>query len=418
MGLFDKLKPKYKNSNPDVRIDGINELNDDKILFDMCLNDSVKSVRLSAFRKINSSEYWPLIVVQSNDEDIKKEAFDKITNSDDLYIVVTQSKDREIRKNAIKKISNMNILLKLKSEITDYLKVNIDNRIEELSIDEINRVTDENTLKGIVLNDNNNLNVRLTALKKITNDDILSTVYYNDSNTTIEKECLNRISNEDVLINLINHKYHIDFLRIVFNRIKLENKIKLLKSFKFTIKDDDVKEFFKEQLDQITDENAINDIARNADNSTIRVLAIEKVTDQKTLIYIAKNAEEFHIRRDAIKKITDNAVLKDIYYNDDMHFCRVAALETITDQQFLYDVFKDCDFETRGDIICNITDENLLSEIAKEESDWMVATRLALNSNNESTLTYIKNRHYSMNGTTYNQPNEAATKRLKELGYL
>lgn len=418
MGLFDKLKPKYKSSNADVRIEAINELNDDKILFEMCLNDDVKNVRLSAFRKISSHRYWPLIVVQSNDDDIKKEAFDKITDSEDLYIIVTQSKDRNIRKNAINKISDLNTLLKLKSEINDYLRVNIENRVEELSIEEIDKITDENTLKSIVINESNNLNVRLAAIKKITNDRILEIIYFKVSNFAIEKECLNRISDDEKLISVINHKYHIDFLRIVFNKLQPKSVIKLLKSFNFTIyDDDDVQEVFKDQLDKITDKNALNGIARNAANSTIREMAVEKVTDKKTLISIAKNNdEETHVREKAIEKITDNNVLKDIYYNAD-YFGRELVIKNITDQDFLYDHYKASHSLERRDIIKKITDEAILSEIIKDCKDWAIASHIALKSKNESTLRYILDKEYFCIDTYYTEPNENAAERLKELGY-
>lgn len=296
---------------------------------------------------------------------------------------------------------------------------NTDNKqCPNLSIEEIDKITDENTLKDIVINESNNLNVRLAALKKINSDTILKNIYFNVSGLDIQKECLNRISNDEILIDAINNKYHIDFLVIVFNKLQPENVIKLLKSFNFTISDDNVQEVFKEQINNITDEKTLNDIARNAANSSIRGMAVEKVTDQKTLIYIAKNNDEdFHIRNKAIEKITDNNVLKDIYNTADLYFCREAALKSITDQDFLYSVFKDADWDLRRELIDNITDEAIMSKIVKDETDPFVVEHIALNSSEESTLTYIKDNSYSINGTKYSKPNDVAKRRLKEFGY-
>lgn len=132
MGFFDKFKPAYRNSNPKVRIKGINNLHDDAILLDLCLNDKDKDVRSAALRKIGFPGYFPLIIARSQDEEIRKEAFDRISRPGDFADVVELSKNKIIQEKAINKISKLKTLQELKSNADISLHDIIDKRIEEL----------------------------------------------------------------------------------------------------------------------------------------------------------------------------------------------------------------------------------------------------------------------------------------------
>lgn len=53
MGLIDIFKPKWKHKDSDVRLEAVQELDDQKILVKIAKNDSDKYVRGVAVRKIN-----------------------------------------------------------------------------------------------------------------------------------------------------------------------------------------------------------------------------------------------------------------------------------------------------------------------------------------------------------------------------
>lgn len=136
MSIFDKIKPKYRNSNPHIRIKGIEDLDDDAILLDLSLNDSEKEVRKAAFNKIKFPGYFPLITARSHDPDIQEESFKKITNSEDFAKVARLSKDKQFQKRAIENISQIKILEKLKSDIGHSLHPNIDEKIKRILIED------------------------------------------------------------------------------------------------------------------------------------------------------------------------------------------------------------------------------------------------------------------------------------------
>lgn len=139
MGFFDRFKPKYRNSDPKVRIEGIKNLHDNAILLDLCLNDKDKDVRKAALRKINFPGYFPLIISRSLDEDIRKEAFDRISQPGDFADVVHFSKNRIIQEKAINRISKLKTLEDLKLHTDSSLHDAIDKRIKELKEHHNNR---------------------------------------------------------------------------------------------------------------------------------------------------------------------------------------------------------------------------------------------------------------------------------------
>ena len=77
MGLFDKFKkPKWENEDPEKRIEGIKELDDQKILLTVDTKDKIKNVRKEA---VNQTELYN---IANNDKEdiIREEAFEHITD--------------------------------------------------------------------------------------------------------------------------------------------------------------------------------------------------------------------------------------------------------------------------------------------------------------------------------------------------
>ena len=133
MGIFDYFKPKYRHSDHEMRLEGLEKLEDDAILLDMALNDVEKKVRLAAFEKISHPGYFPLIAVRSHDEDIRKEAFNRINDCEDFAQVAKLSHDEHTQKKAIHEINTIHILENLKQDMDHSMHPEIEKRIEKIS---------------------------------------------------------------------------------------------------------------------------------------------------------------------------------------------------------------------------------------------------------------------------------------------
>jgi flavoprotein len=82
---------------------------------------------------------------------------------------------------------------------------------------------------------------------------------------------------------------------------------------------------------------------------------------------------DLRVRWDEVKKITDQKVLTDIAKNGEDSYTRGMAVKNITDQNVLSDIIKnDKHWDVRVEAVKNITDQNMLVEIAKNDVNFSV----------------------------------------------
>ncbi len=112
MGLFDVFRPKWKNSNPDVRIAAARETGDIEILRKLATSDSDWFVRHRVFDEIR----------------------DRNLGSDGVYgDLAKNSVDEEIRRKAVKKLKDEALLADIaKNEKFRYVRDAAEHRLDEL----------------------------------------------------------------------------------------------------------------------------------------------------------------------------------------------------------------------------------------------------------------------------------------------
>ena len=114
MGLLDRLRPKWKNSDPDVRIAAARELDKPEILVEMAASDPEWFVRHRTF-------------------DVIREKFD---SQDNYARLAGNANDEEIRRKAVKKLSDQTVLKDIaKNDKYRYVRDAAEHRLEELKTD-------------------------------------------------------------------------------------------------------------------------------------------------------------------------------------------------------------------------------------------------------------------------------------------
>ncbi len=114
MGLLDRLRPKWKNSDPDVRIAAARELDKPEILVEMAASDPEWFVRHRTF-------------------DVIREKFD---SQDNYARLAGNANDEEIRRKAVKKLSDQTVLEDIaKNDKYRYVRDAAEHRLEELKTD-------------------------------------------------------------------------------------------------------------------------------------------------------------------------------------------------------------------------------------------------------------------------------------------
>ena len=101
MGLLDRLRPKWKNSDPDVRIAAARELDKPEILVEMAASDPEWFVRHRTFdvirEKFGSQDNYAHLAGNANDEEIRRKAIKKLSDQTVLEDIAKNDKYRYVR---------------------------------------------------------------------------------------------------------------------------------------------------------------------------------------------------------------------------------------------------------------------------------------------------------------------------------
>ena len=93
MSIFNIIRPKYRNSKPATRIQGINKLQDDDIIYDMAMNDISIDVRMAALQRLSDPNLLHKVATKSKDFELRKEATKNIHDAEllsDIVLLVVQ----------------------------------------------------------------------------------------------------------------------------------------------------------------------------------------------------------------------------------------------------------------------------------------------------------------------------------------
>ncbi len=404
MGFLDNLfKPKYKNSNWEVRLEAVKELTDENILIDIAYNDETSSIRHEAVKKITNQEVLIDILKTDNDKWVCMEAVEKITDVNVLSEIAETHYNDDVRLKAAVKSNNEKVLeeLLLKYEDVTYT-------INKEYLEVLKRIDDEETLIKIAKHAKNK-RFRQEAINKINNQDVLIDLAINDRNSEIREKATQRVEDKELLSEKIEEQK-----RIVKEREKYYN-LDLAKNNQYHYNRESA-------IKKINDEELLEDIALNSQYSDSRSMATRKINNQERLLKLAKESDDEWVRKIAIEKINDQKILTELVQNEKDTNVRVEIIKKISNQKELLDIIRDTYHELdsleRRDFLRIINDEKILCSLAKEESDWAAAEHIACTINDEELLEYIALRHYSLGGTTYHQPNSAAIKRIKNKDIL
>lgn len=101
MGLLDAIRPKWKNSDADVRLAAAKELQDSATLVTIIIDDTEWFVRHNALirlRELNPDQKWySKVVRESGDEEIRRKVVKVMTEVSDLEWVAQNDQYQYVR---------------------------------------------------------------------------------------------------------------------------------------------------------------------------------------------------------------------------------------------------------------------------------------------------------------------------------
>ena len=413
------------------RMDLVRDLDNEKFLEDITLNDSDLKVKKAALKKVNKSDlvFELLLDAKSpNDvgqimEDIKDEsklidiikffssdstivggAVNNIIDSSTLFALY-QRYYGVIRDAAIKKLvfgnvfSDANIADKISVrpmissvwDKDDLADVAINESDWWLRCEAVWAISDQNILVDVARNDSED-EVREEAVRKIEDVDVLVDIARNDSNYSVRRAALLNIENKDVLADIARNNSFSGIRKVAIGKI---DDSEVLVDIARNDSEADVR---REAVLKIDDMDVLVDIARNDSEADVRREAVLKIDDEDVLVDIARNDSKYSVRRDAVLKIDDMDVLVDIARNDSKYSVRRDAVLKIDDMDVLVDIARnDSDEDVRREAVLKIDDANILVDILRNCSSDSIAYEIPHNGDAEDILIDIAKNHPDSN---------------------
>ena len=289
MGFKDLFKPKYQHSDPKVRQEAVKELTDPEILADIALNDTDSHVRFSAVDNPYLTNHIVLgNVIKKEDtySSTRKKAEEKLEkiiensiNQDILGDIAKNNPYYRIRDKAVEKITSEDLLTWIAFNDKE-------SDVRRSAINNPN-LTKQDVLIQSAKNDTNKY-VRFDSLKKISNQDTILEIVKNEKDAYLRQQVISEWSDKDKLTYFANNDDDIQVRNIALYKLKELNLDKVINSSEQTY-NDDLREF--EKLN-ITTESIYDlgsyDVLIILDNGT-NLTDWSEVTDTNRIKFISEN---------------------------------------------------------------------------------------------------------------------------------
>jgi len=329
MGLFT---PAWNSKDPEKRMKKVKDIVKIEKLQKIAEQAKYMDVQQAALTRL---------ALEAKDGQIRKAATEKITDEITLAKVAINDLNSDVRKAAIEKVRHPEILTKVALSEMETL-IEAENFYNTMPFHMMNQPAGTRLLsKNEYLSQIRSRcysDVRIVAIKGISDQNILKTLTLNDSNSSVRMAAIEKINDQNILANIAKNS-----------------------------KDSDVR---VKAVKKITGQSILVDIAKNDSNKYVRIAAIENVNDQTTLATIAKNDSDYNVRSEAIKKITDKNILTDVAKSSNHKDARIEAVKKLTDQNVLTNIARNDEDEDVGiAAVKKLTGQEALISIVKNNKN-------------------------------------------------
>lgn len=264
MALFDMIKPKWKHSDPQVRLQAVKDIDDEKILEQIVKDDESIEIVYVAFNKIE-------------DNSLRKSLIKYIDDQNFLIYIAKNDDNDYVRREAIKKIEDIDVL-------ADIYKKDFRNRVTSEAIEDkmltiVDRTYNQDKLIDIVKM-NNYWKAVEEAFKKITDESAMLDIAKNARTENARSLAVRKITDDNVLKEIFNYDFS--------SRVRWA------------------------VIENINDESFLTDLAENSEDKYIRERAVKKISDKDLLIHIAKTDQGISTSQNNVTLAHVNIVK---YYN-------------------------------------------------------------------------------------------------------
>jgi len=363
MAFMDLFRPKWKHSNPEVRLKAIKKRAWEtydlfKITDRKHELDEFKDIARGQYLKNNS--LWNGKLLTLGDE-MDYSIFEEIQSQNVLADIAENAKHFGPRKQSIERLdaeqwqpllariaqkdTHTEVRIAAVRKLRDQaLIIKIAEHDEEVRSDAVEFIEDE-TLLADYAKHGKPWWVRRSALKSVKNPNILVWNAINDEEWKVRRVAIERIievASQPGLSKILTEvareslkEPHIDdwnyCMKLIFDNI---NDQELMADVAKNAKNEKYQYRAVLKLDPEKWQKLLADIATDKDRATgdVRSMAVKKLEDQKILAECAKNDKDDHVRWDAVDKLDSKKwqeLLADIAKNDEYYMTRIRAVEKL-----------------------------------------------------------------------------------------
>jgi len=196
--ISNLFKPPWQHSNWKVRLSEINNIDDEKILMKIVLDDKNDDVINAALKKFSQQGSLAKIVFEADNEDLQKKALNNIQDENILADISLKCR-QPINVLAVEKINNHTILLDILKRVKI---VTIFSPGSSVADSVLKKITDQNELFKIATYPISR-NITVPAIEKITDAELLAKIVKSVDDMPLKIEAIKRIKREDIIFNLL-----------------------------------------------------------------------------------------------------------------------------------------------------------------------------------------------------------------------
>jgi tetratricopeptide (TPR) repeat protein len=245
MALADWFRPKWRHSNPSIRIAAVKALTSPATLARVAKADADASIRRVAVEMLSDQGVLGEVAKADADEQVRALALSRVTEAAVLADIVQNGRPGEARMAALARLT-------------------------------------EPALLGEVAKKNDDVELRKSATLRVTDTALLADIATKDPAVSVRQVAIPRVTDATVLAEVVKKETDPSIREFAISRV---------------------------DVSQVTDELVLAEVAKRHHGPASRKAAAARITGSQLLMEIADGAEDKDLRELALRRVTDQALL-------------------------------------------------------------------------------------------------------------
>lgn len=408
----------------EARSDDVRRAATEKIVDKALLTEMGMWIKPELTRQVTDQNLLVKIAAEAKNNDVRKAAELKLTNirlADIVNESIKGDRPRE-RLRALDKLTDQNLLAKI--AMNEYM-------YNYITLAAIKKLTDQSLLAKVAV-ESKKLEIRIAAIVNINDQKNLRQWAEKDPRIAIRQASVKRIIDDSFLVQRLPQESAVSVRVAIIETLRGKNALceialtaydqqdrKLALQRLMLVSEDlaaGVIKAHKELADKVkmlsgeNDNDKLLTLTLHSEFDVLRAAAASQITNQPMLAKIAMDDKDQNVRRAALEKLADQALLAKVAVESKWLDIRVVAIGRIADQKLLRQLGeKDPRAAVRQASVKQIIDDNFLIQRLPQETSAAVRTTIIETLHDKNYLYETAIKAY------YKQDREHAMQRLTQM---